>query len=64
MTPQEEIAVLRDHVDKRLAEQDEKLDEVLDILRASKFMATAIKWTAAVAASIFAIWFSVREHIK
>lgn len=56
----DELADLRRHVDQRLKAQDEKLDELLAILKASKWSLAAIKWIAAVGASLAAAWFAFK----
>lgn len=52
----DEIADLRAHVDARLNEQDAKLEELLAILRASKFVMLAIKWCAYIATAALGVW--------
>lgn len=47
---------LREHVDERLKAQDEKLDELLSILRASKVGVAAIKWIAGMVAAVVTGW--------
>ena len=50
------LAELREHVDDRLNAQDAKLEELLAILRASKFVLTAIKWCAYIATAAAGVW--------
>lgn len=51
-----EFEALREHVDARLAAQDQKLDELLAILRASKVGVAIIKWLAGFAAAVVTGW--------
>ena len=52
----DDVAQLRQHVDDRLATQDEKLDELLSILRASKMGAAMVKWLAGVGLALLGAW--------
>lgn len=51
-----QLEALREHVDARLAAQDQKLDELLAILRASKVGVAIIKWLAGFAAAVVTGW--------
>ena len=51
-----ELGALRQHVDGRLDEQDAKLEELLTILRASRFVLSAIKWCAYIATAAVGVW--------
>ena len=52
----DDLQSLRAHVDERLKAQDEKLDELLAILRASKMGAAAVKWLAGVGLALLGAW--------
>lgn len=52
----DELADLRQHVDARLDAQDAKLEELIGILRASKFLLAAIKWCAYIATAAVGVW--------
>jgi hypothetical protein len=51
-----ELDAWRAHVDDRLNTQDEKLDELLAILRASRMGAEIIKWLAGLGLTLLGAW--------
>ena len=59
MQTQTEMDDLRTHVDRRLDEQDRKLDEIIAAFRASKVGAQFIGWMAGIGAAVAVIWANV-----